>query len=311
MALNGMVRVEGTDFEMGSGRFYPEEAPVRRVAVDSFWIDETPVTNRQFAAFVDATGYVTEAERCPPPSAYPGAPAEVLQPGSVVFSPLDASLERPLSWWAFRPGASWRHPYADQHCAADAPDHPVVQVSFADANAFAVWAGKSLPTEAEWELAARGGLKGAEFAWGNVPISDGHMLCNFWQGEFPTQNLLLDGWARTSPVGFFPANGLGLYDMIGNVWEWTDDWYSTAFTVEAPARACCVPRNPRGGCMEESLDRNLSNIPVPRKVLKGGSHLCAANYCLRYRPAARVPQMVDSATTHIGFRCVVRDIASP
>jgi formylglycine-generating enzyme required for sulfatase activity len=301
----GMIRIEGRTFAMGSERFYPEEVPVRQVRVDGFWMDETPVTNEQFAAFVEATGYVTEAEMPPDPAAYPGVPHSLLQPGSVVFSPTNASLHQPLSWWTFLPGANWRHPYGPDSSVLDLQDHPVVHISYQDAEAYAAWAGKVLPTEAEWELAARGGLEDADFAWGAELSPGGRMMCNYWQGDFPSENLELDGWARTSPVRCFSPDGYGLYDMIGNVWEWTSDWYATVSSVEPQTKKCCVPHNPRGGCMEASVDPALPH--APRKVVKGGSHLCAENYCQRYRPAARVPQTIDTATSHIGFRCIRRD----
>jgi sulfatase modifying factor 1 len=299
-ATAGMVRIPGGDFAMGSDRFYPEEAPVRRVRVDSFWIDPAPVTNRQFAAFVRATGYVTDAEIVPDPSLYPGMRPEMAKAGSLVFQPPrgPVSLDEPLSWWGFVFGASWRRPYGKGSSTLNLQDHPVVHVSYRDAEAFAAWAGKSLPTEAEWELAARGGLDGADYVWGDEAAPGGKMMCNFWQGEFPRRNLRLDGFERTSPVKRFPPNGYGLYDMAGNVWEWTSDWYGP------PQSACCIPENPRGGAMEDSVE---APGLIPRKVLKGGSHLCADNYCRRYRPAARIPQTIESATNHIGFRCVVRE----
>jgi formylglycine-generating enzyme required for sulfatase activity len=283
-----MVRIEGRAFDMGSDRFYPEEAPVRRVEVAAFWIDPTPVTNRQFGAFVRATGHVTDAEIPPDPRDYPGLAAEGAKAGSLVFRPPagKADLDRPLTWWAYVAGASWRRPYGPGSSILKLQDHPVVHVSHRDATAYAAWAGKGLPTEAEWELAARGGLDGADYAWGGEATPAGRMMCNFWQGEFPVQNLRLDGFDRTSPVRSYPANGYGLYDMMGNVWEWTDDDY------DKPQAGCCgAPASDR----------------FPRKVLKGGSHLCADNYCHRYRPAARIPQTIESATSHIGFRCVVRE----
>lgn len=301
----GMVRIDGRTFAMGSTRFYPEEAPVRRVRVDDFWIDQTPVTNRQFAAFVRATGHVTDAEIAPNPRDYPGMPPEMAKAGSLVFQPPKGpvSLDAPLSWWAFTFGASWRKPYGKGSSTLSLPDHPVVHVSYRDAEAYAAWASKSLPTEAEWELAARGGLEDADYAWGDELAPGGKMMCNYWQGAFPTQNLRLDGFERTSPVRRFAANGLGVHDMIGNVWEWTCDWWS----LPTPkGEGCCPPSNPRGGPMEASLDPAQPLAPIPRKVLKGGSHLCAENYCRRYRPAARIPQTIESATSHIGFRCVVR-----
>jgi sulfatase modifying factor 1 len=290
-----MARIEARDFAMGSDRFYPEEKPVRRTSVASFWIDPTPVTNRQFAAFVRATGHVTDAEIAPDPRDYPGMAAEMARPGSLVFQPPagPVSLDAPLSWWSFMFGASWRRPYGERSSILKLQDHPVVHVSYRDAMAYAAWAGKDLPTEAEWELAARGGLEGADYAWGDDPAPGGRMLANYWQGAFPQQNLRLDGFERTSPVRAFPPNGYGLYDLIGNVWEWTRDDYD-----QPPAASgCCAP---------ESGQPDVAESP-PRKVLKGGSHLCADNYCHRYRPAARIPQTVETSTSHIGFRCVVRE----
>lgn len=304
---DGMIRIEGRTFDMGSDRFYPEEAPVRRVRVDGFWIDATPVTNRQFAAFVRATGHVTDAEIAPDPRDYPGMAADMAKAGSLVFEAPrgPVSLDQPLSWWTFKFGANWRRPLGKGSSTLSLQDHPVVHVSWRDAAAYAAWAGKALPTEAEWELAARGGLDGADYAWGDELAPEGRMMCNYWQGEFPRQNLRLDGFERTSPVRRFPANGLGVYDMIANVWEWTGDWYGQPQAGKGDS--CCVPANPRGGPEEGSGDPAQPHIAPPRKVLKGGSHLCAENYCHRYRPAARIPQTVETATSHIGFRCVVRD----
>jgi formylglycine-generating enzyme required for sulfatase activity len=303
----GMVRIAGGTFRMGSDRHYPEEAPVHRVTVDGFWMDRTPVTNRQFRTFVDATGYVTFAEIPPDPKDYPGALPHMLEPGSLVFTPPKPPVDlRDWSqWWAFEFGADWRHPYGPQSSIGGLDDHPVVHVAYKDAAAYAEWAGKELPTEAEWEFAARGGQDGAEFAWGDAFTPGGRQMANTWQGAFPHQNLALDGYERTSPVTAFPANGYGLHDMIGNVWEWTTDWYSPRHEGEAE-KACCIPANPRGGPQEASYDPRLPNIRIPRKVLKGGSHLCAPNYCRRYRPAARHPEPVDTSTSHVGFRCVSR-----
>jgi formylglycine-generating enzyme required for sulfatase activity len=301
----GMVRIEGREFLMGSERFYPDEAPARRVRVDSFWIDATPVTNRQFAAFVKATGHVTDAEIAPDPRDYPGMAPEMARAGSLVFQPPPGPvrLDQPLSWWTFMFGANWKKPYGERSSILRLQDHPVVHVSYRDAAAYAHWAGKSLPTEAEWELAARGGLDGADYAWGEELAPGGRMMANYWQGAFPRQNLKLDGYERTSPVRAFPPNGYGVWDMIANVWEWTCDWYGVA-----PDKAgCCVPHNPRGGDEAHSYDPAQPETPIPRKVLKGGSHLCADNYCRRYRPAARIPQTIETSTSHIGFRCVVRD----
>jgi len=305
----GMRRLDGGTFTMGSEQFYPEERPRRQVRVDPFWMDEAPVTNRQFEAFVRATGHVTVAEIAPDPKDYPGMPAHMARPGSLVFTPPagPVPLDGSAAWWTFHFGAYWRRPYG-RHGPKARDDHPVVHVAFGDAAAYARWAGKDLPTEAEWEFAARGGLEGAEYAWGDELAPGGQMLANYWQGQFPWQNLELDGWARTSPVRSYPPNAFGLYDMIGNVWEWTCDWYA-----EQPAALpspCCLPLNPRGGPENSSYDPLTPDIPIPRKVIKGGSHLCAENYCQRYRPAARHPEAVDSATTHLGFRCVVRDSAA-
>lgn len=307
----GMTHIAGGRFHMGSAQFYPEEAPVREVQVDDFWIDRTPVTNHQFHAFVAATGYVTVAEIAPDPRDYPGMPPDMARPGSLVFhqpaGPVDLSDFR--HWWRFEFGADWRHPLGPDSSIAGLDDHPVVQVALTDAEAYARWAGKALPTEAEFEYAARGGLAGREYAWGDELAPAGRMLANYWQGQFPHENTQEDGWLRTSPVGAFPPNGYGLHDMIGNVWEWTADWWSLPAAAPATAAAkagCCVPHNPRGGPEAGSLDPCTPDIPIPRKVLKGGSHLCAVNYCRRYRPAARHPQPVDSATSHIGFRCVRR-----
>jgi len=293
---------------MGSDRHYPEEAPVHRVAVDGFWIDRTPVTNREFRKFVTETGYVTAAEVTPSAADYPGALPHMLRAGSLVFTPPKHAVDTGdwSQWWNFKFGASWKRPYGPRSSLAGLNEHPVVHIAYADALAYATWAGKDLPTEAEWEFAARGGLDGAEFAWGDELVPGGRQMANTWQGTFPHQNLKLDGYERTSPVTTFPPNGYGLYDMIGNVWEWTSDWYAPKHEADAQ-KSCCTPRNPRGGREDTSYDPRLPAVKIPRKVLKGGSHLCAPNYCRRYRPAARHAEPVDSAMSHIGFRCVVRD----
>jgi formylglycine-generating enzyme required for sulfatase activity len=302
-----MVRIPGGVFRMGSDAHYPEEAPAHRVAVDSFWIDVTPVTNAQFRRFVEATGHVTFAEIPPDPRQYPGAKPELLHPGSLVFRKTRGPV--PLSdwgrWWEYRLGADWRHPYGPGSSIERLDDHPVVHVAFADALAYARWAGKDLPTEAEWEYAARGGLDGATFAWGEVMRPGGRILANTWQGAFPHRNTREDGWEATSPVRSFPPNGYGLFDMIGNVWEWTGDWYAPGHRGDA-AKPCCIPRNPRGAPEAASIDPGEPGVPIPRKVLKGGSFLCAPNHCRRYRPAARHPEPVDTSTCHVGFRCVLR-----
>ncbi len=306
----GMVRVEGGVFTMGSERFYPEERPLRRVKVDSFWLDAAPVTNRQFAAFVEATGHMTVAEIPPDPKDYPGMDPALAQPGSLVFrkTPGPVPLNNWSQWWEFRLGADWRHPTGPDSSLDGLDDHPVVHVTHADAAAYAKWAGKDLPSEAEWEYAARGGMDDHhEYAWGDELAPGGAMLANYWQGAFPHENTLEDGWERTSPVRSYPANDLGLFDMIGNVWEWTRDWYAQPKAVEkAKPDACCTISNPRGAAKRESFDPCTPHLKIARRVTKGGSHLCAENYCQRYRPAARQGQAIDSSTSHIGFRCVIR-----
>jgi len=303
-----MVRIPGGTFRMGSDHHYPEEAPAHRVTVAPFWMDQGPVTNRQFRKFVEDTGYVTFAEIPPDPKDYPGALPHMLYAGSLVFSPptRPVDLRDWSQWWTFLKGADWRHPRGPKSNINGLDNHPVVHVAFVDALAYAKWAGKELPTEAEWEFAARGGLDGAEFAWGDEFLLGGKHMANTWQGEFPRQNLCADGFKRTSPVAAFPANGYGLHDMIGNVWEWTTDWYSHKHEADVP-KACCIPENPRGGAEAASYDSCQPNIKIPRKVLKGGSHLCAPNYCRRYRPAARHAEPVDTSTSHVGFRCISRE----
>jgi formylglycine-generating enzyme required for sulfatase activity len=302
-----MKWIHGGVFEMGSESFYPEEAPVRRERVNGFWIDPHPVTNAQFARFVAATGYETVAERPLDPEAYPGVPADALVPGSVVFhgTPGPVPLDDYSRWWAYVPGACWRNPLGPGSDLAGLDDHPVVHVAYEDAEAYAAWAGAALPTEAEWEYAARGGLEGAAFTWGDHDHDAEQPLANTWHGRFPWHNTVPDGWLRTSPVGSFPANGYGLADMAGNVWEWTSDWFVPRPEGEQ-SKPCCAPESPRGGAREQSLDPTQPGSRIPRKVIKGGSHLCSPEYCLRYRPAARSPEMVDTATSHIGLRCVVR-----
>jgi len=304
-----MRHVPGAVFTMGSGRFYPEEAPTRRVRVDAFLMDEVPVTNTAFAAFVAATGHVTVCEIAPRAQDYPGMAAEFALAGSAVFDTLAASdAAGTAPWWQFRAATSWRQPLGPGSDLEGLAGHPVVHVAYADALAYAQWVGKALPTEAQWEFAARGGLEGADYAWGDELAPGAAMFANYWQGEFPYTNERLDGWDRTSPVRSYAANAYGLFDLIGNVWEWTADWWSlppAAPAVPAAQKSCCVPHNPRGGAEHASLDPMLA-ARIPRKVIKGGSHLCAPNYCQRYRPAARHPQAVESTTSHIGFRCVVR-----
>jgi sulfatase modifying factor 1 len=306
-ADDAMVAIAGGSFRMGSDHFYPEEAPTRRVTVDAFWIDATPVTNAQFARFVEATGHVTTAELAPDAKDYPGMPPEFEQPGSLVFQPPKGFVQPldPQHWWELSFGADWRHPTGPDSSIDTLMDHPVVQVSHGDALAYAKWAGKSLPTEAEFEFAAHGGLEDADYAWGDELAPGGAMLANYWQGRFPSENSMEDGWAGTSPVRSYPPNGYGIFDMIGNVWEWTNDWWALPRPIKKPRGACCTISNPRGGLRSDSFDPDLSDH-FPRKVLKGGSHLCAENYCQRYRPAARHPETIDTSTSHIGFRCVRR-----
>ena len=302
-----MVWIPGGTFAMGSDDWYPEERPVHPVSVDGFWMDHHPVTVAEFRRFVKATGYVTLAERPPDASLYPGADPALLVPGSLVFhrtrGPVDLADFR--NWWSYVPRATWRHPYGPGSPRDGRERHPVTQISFEDAEAYAAWAGKALPTEAEWEFAARGGLEGATYAWGDEFAPRGRMMANTWQGEFPWENLLLDKFEGTSPVGSFPPNGYGLVDMTGNVWEWTVDWYAPRHP-DAVEHACCAPVNPRNAAPDGSYDTGGPGATIPRRVTKGGSHLCAPNYCHRYRPAARQAEPIDSATCHIGFRCIVR-----
>jgi sulfatase modifying factor 1 len=301
-----LVWIDGGRFRMGSDDHYAEERPARMVEVDGFWIEDRPVTNSAFARFVKETGWVTTAEIAPRAEDYPGALPEMLRPASLVFTPTSGpvDLRNLRAWWRYVPDADWRRPQGPGSSVDGLEDHPVVHVAWRDVEAYAAWAGLDLPTEAEWELACRGGVEGAEFAWGEELTPGGKHMANVWQGRFPWENLALDGWKRTSPVDAYPPNGFGLYDMIGNVWEWTKDWWATP----APkASSCCgVPRNPSGGEEALSHDGCDPQIQIPRKVLKGGSHLCAPNYCRRYRPAARHPQPEDTAASHIGFRCVFR-----
>ena len=303
----GMIHVPGGAFTMGSEDFYPEEAPLRRVSVGPFWIDETPVTNAEFARFVAATGHVTFAEIAPDPKDYPGMLPGMAQAGSLVVIPPPGPVDMgSISWWHFVFGADWRHPTGPDSSLDGLEDHPVVHVCHADAAAYAAWAGTQLPTEAEFEFAARGGLVDAPYAWGDELAPQGRMMANYWQGPFPHGNTCEDGYLRTSPVRAFPANGYGIHDMIGNVWEWTDDWYALPRVERKAPGSCCIPANPRGANRGQSIVKG-DPAKMPRKVLKGGSHLCAEDYCRRYRPAARYPQPVDTTTGHVGFRCVVRE----
>jgi formylglycine-generating enzyme len=295
---------EGT-FLMGSDEHYPEEAPAHPVTVDGFWMDPMTVTNAAFRRFVEATGYVTFAEKPPDPALYRDARPDLLVPGSAVFfkTTRRVDLRDCSQWWQYVPGAYWRAPEGPGSTLEGREDHPVVHVAYEDAEAYARWAGKALPTEAEWERAARGGVEGSVFTWGNDDPDPGQeRRANRWQGEFPWESLC--GSGGTAPVGSFPPNGYGLFDMAGNVWEWTSDWFSAQ--RRPSSRPCCVPRNPRGGSEAESLDARAPGVGIPRKVLKGGSFLCSPNYCFRYRPAARIPEPIDTTTCHVGFRCIAK-----
>lgn len=288
------ILIPAGEFIMGSEHFYPEERPLRRVSVKAFRIDKHPVTNRQFARFTEETGYRTFAELPPDPALYPQADPSLLVPGSLVFTPPvnPVSLHDYRAWWAYVPGACWRLPRGPEIGIQPDPDHPVVQVTFADALAYAEWVGGTLPNEAEWEYAARGGLEGKTYSWGDEFTPDGCHMANTWQGRFPWENLVEDGYEGTSPVMSYPANGYGLYDMTGNVWEWTRSRFTPGHHYPV-AHSCCSPEV-------------TGDITQQRNVVKGGSHLCAANYCLRYRPAARQGQTLDTATSHIGFRCITK-----
>jgi sulfatase modifying factor 1 len=297
--------IPGGTFVMGSNHHYPEEAPAHAATVDGFWIDKFAVTNLKFEQFVDETRYVTVAERPPRADEYPGAKPEMLRPASIVFQkpPARVDLRNHYNWWTYVPGADWRHPEGPKSSIVDRMEHPVVHLAYADVEAYAKWVGKELPTETEWEFAARGGLDGASYAWGDEFAVAGKQMANTWQGEFPWQNTMQDGFEGTAPVGQFPPNGYGLYDMIGNVWEWTADWYGPSHSVQ---KACCGGAVARGGDREQSYDPALPGIKIPRKVIKGGSFLCAPNYCRRYRPAARMAHPIDTSTCHIGMRFVIR-----
>jgi formylglycine-generating enzyme len=302
----GMTWVPGGQFRMGSADFYPEEQPVRTVAVDGFWIDTRPVTVAEFRRFVKRTGYATVAEEVPDPARHPGADPDLLVPGSLVFrktaGPVD--LREFGTWWTYSPGACWRCPEGPGSSVTRRDKHPVTHIAYRDAQAYADWAGKELPTETEWEYAARGGLDGAVYVWGDDFRPAGQLLANTWHGEFPWQNLALDGYESTSPVASFPANGYGLYDMTGNVWEWTTDAFQAGhWPDQGPDWPSCVPRHPR------MTARDHGAFPpgdIARRVIKGGSYLCAPTYCLRYRPAARHGEAVGTSSGHLGFRCVLR-----
>ncbi|HUY31537.1 MAG TPA: formylglycine-generating enzyme family protein [Pirellulales bacterium] len=298
-APEGMVWVPGGKFVMGGETIFADAQPSHEVEVDGFWMDRTEVTNAQFARFVEATGYVTIAEQTPKAEDYPGAAAENLVAGSIVFRPPDGAVDLAAEpqWWIYVPGADWRHPEGAASDIDARQDHPVVHVGWLDAAAYARWAGKRLPTEAEWELAARGGAEGKRFVWGDELLVGGAWQANIWQGDFPSENTADDGYTGTAPVATFPANGFGLYDMAGNVWEWCSDWYRPDYYGKS------AKRNPHGP--------PSSNDPwepgVPKRVQRGGSYLCSDAYCVRYRPGARGKGAIDSGATHVGFRCVKDD----
>jgi formylglycine-generating enzyme required for sulfatase activity len=294
MVLTELLPIPGGTFRMGSDVHYAEEAPQHERHVAPFAIERHPVTNAQFAEFVDATGHVTVAERPLDPVEFADVPDGERAPGSLVFTPTagPVDLRDWRQWWRWVPGADWRHPFGPDSDLADRADHPVVHVAYADATAYAEWAGRRLPTEAEWEYAARGGLDGAEFAWGDERMPGGVAMANTWQGAFPFRN---EGWGGTSPVGSFPPNGFGLVDVVGNVWEWTSDPFTPR---HVPPGAAPVDRGERTDLLAGAAPSTALH------VTKGGSHLCAPEYCRRYRPAARSSQAEDSSTTHLGFRCV-------
>jgi formylglycine-generating enzyme required for sulfatase activity len=307
----GMAWIPGGEFTMGadSDPARPDEKPAHRVRVNGLWMDETDVTNAQFRAFVEATGYLTTAEKPvdaaeilkQSPPGTPPPPPEKLVPGSLVFRPTAGPVKdtRDYSqWWHWTPGANWRHPEGPDSSIDGREDHPVVHVSWHDAVAYAKWAGKRLPTEAEWEFAARGGLDGKTYAWGDEAFSDAKPQCNCWQGEFPWKNTAKDGFQRTSPVKAFPPNGYGLFDMAGNVWQWCGDWYDAGLYRRRAGQG--VIDNPAGP--ERSFDPRQPYSPL--RCQKGGSFLCHPSYCLRYRPSARHGCTPDAGMSHLGFRCV-------
>jgi formylglycine-generating enzyme len=305
----GMVWIASGTCQIGSDSHYPEERPAHSVAVEGFWIDRYEVNNQQFARFVEETNYVTLAEIPPRAEDYPGAKPEMLQPASVVFRkpshPVD--LRNHFNWWTYIAGANWLHPEGPGSSIEGREQHPVVHIAYQDAEAYAQWAGKELPSEEEWEFAARGGLDRAIYAWGEELTPGGKYMANTWQGEFPWQNLRSDGYEGTAPVGQFPPNGYGLHDMIGNVWEWTTSWY----TAQHPAKACCGGISIQEKNRELSYDPQMPGIKIPRRVIKGGSFLCAPNYCRRYRPAARMAQPIDTAACHVGFRLIFKKKREP
>lgn len=308
----GMVFVAGGAFRMGSDRHYPEEALARRVTVRGV-LDGPDAGDEPAVPRVRRGDRLCHGRGDPARSeGLSGALPHMLYAGSLVFRPPAGRVDlRDWSqWWTYLQGANWRHPYGPDTSVEGLDDHPVVHVAFADALAYARWAGRELPTEAEHEFAARNQLDGADYAWGEELAPGGRHMANTWQGAFPHENLAEDGYERTSPVTAFPPNRYGLFDLIGNVWEWTTDWYVQQ-QRRKPVKSCCGPPAARRARAEESYDPQQPEIKIPRKVIKGGSHLCAPNYCQRYRPAARHAEAVDTSTSHIGFRCVARPVRLP
>jgi formylglycine-generating enzyme len=300
----GMVWIPGGEFTMGSEHF-PDAQPLHRVRVDGFWMDKTEVTNAQFAKFVDATGYVTVAERPLKPEDFPGVPPEGLLPGGLVFTPppQNVSLHNFTQWWTFVAGANWRQPEGPESSIKNRMSEPVVQIAFEDAEAYANWAGKRLPTEAEWEFAARGGLEGKPYVWGDEFRPDGKYLANTFQGSFPNDNTGADGFMAAAPVASFPPNAHGLYDMAGNMWEWCSDWYRPAWGLTKNEGIRVNPRGP-----DSSFDPDEPG--TPKRLQKGGSFLCTSQYCSRYMPGGRGKGEIMTSSTHVGFRCV-RDAPAP
>ena len=299
---NDMIWIPPGTFLMGSEAGQSDEKPVHKVTLNGFWMDKTEVTNEQFEKFVRATKYVTLAERKPNPADFPGADPALLVPGSIVFAPPSnpVSLNNHLQWWRYVPGANWRHPEGPGSDLKGREKHPVVHIAYEDALAYCKWAGKRLPTEAEWEYAARGGLEQQDYIWGQEQTPGGKWLANIWQGNFPVENNSADGFKATGAAGSFPANGYGLYDMAGNVWEWCSDWYLPDYYEKSPSD------NPKGP--NTSYDPNEPG--VMKKVTRGGSYLCNESYCIGYRPSARMKTTPDTSLSHTGFRCV-KDAAAP
>jgi sulfatase modifying factor 1 len=293
-----MVWIPAGKFSMGSSHpGFDDTRPIHTVELDGFWMESTLVTNAQFERFVKAAGYVTVAERKPDPKDFPGVAPEKLVPGSLVFKAPSkpVPLDDVSQWWEYAPGANWRHPEGPGSDLKGREGHPVVQVCFDDAIAYAKWAGKRLPTEAEWEFAARGGLSQMPYVWGKEFKQGGKFMANTFQGSFPDRNSKEDGYARTSPVRAFPPNNFGLYDMAGNVWEWCSDWYRPDYYAESPRK------NPQGP--GDSYDPGEPGIP--KRVQRGGSFLCTDQYCSRYMPGGRGKGAVDTGASHLGFRCVL------